>query len=191
MNHPYWSSYSAHSPYNSYNPYELHIDDNIARLSIYNTYLLNTKTTMLSTYNTYSPNIKTKTTMKSITDNYPKFRIKNITEYKVLLTILFEYGIKHYENKSFDHLVTFWNENQEYSDVGVDLDKKTFCGYYEDDNYLDVFSNMKDLVAILSVNIITVGDYKATYDKHNIKVGCQTLSYAKIKEVYEAMNKLQ
>jgi len=119
------------------------------------------------------------------------FNRKNLNH---LLRVLYTFGARHYMGKSLEESIAHYKvdfyphlkifEENFISGLNASHDYPTLS--YENDlsKIIDLITSNK------SIKIDGVGDYTAEVFKDEVKVGCQTITAEKVKEIYNAIQTL-
>ena len=62
---------------------------------------------------------------------------------------------------------------------------------YSVDMSARLLSTEEFIEKFVGTTVMEVGDYQATFDKDEVKVGCQTIPYDVVKELYDRMTELR
>jgi hypothetical protein len=129
-------------------------------------------------------------------------KVENVSEYAAIISLLFNYGYRHYDGRKFETLTKEWGNGvvAEYSWVFIDNWEETFSGYRKNTHHsglnYDFLSFVEGLAFLTDpekkIGKIDIGDYKeCVYNKKEISVGCQTIPFETIEKLYNGMKALK
>jgi len=126
-------------------------------------------------------------------------KVENISEYAAIVSLLFTYRYRHYDDKNFETLTKDWGNGviAEYSWVCVDSRAKSFCGYKKSSSLdglgkVSFVEGLAFLTKELKTAKIDIGEYKAcVYNENQVSVGCQTIPFETIEKLYNGMKALK
>jgi hypothetical protein len=124
-------------------------------------------------------------------------KVENVSEYAAIISLLFNYGYYHYDDKVFKELTEEWDTKNDYPWVCVDHLNKSFCGFVkrflsDEKDYLTFAEGLAFLTDDLKTEKIDIGEYKnCVYNKKQVSVGCQTIPFETVEKLYNGMKSLK